>query len=124
MILAADVLEHLVAPEQLLQRLPEVLCPDGRIIVSLPNVAHVSVRLSLVLGRFDYTETGILDRTHLHLYTFQSARRLLEGAGLRIEQEFGGSDRFGWLVNARWRATGWMRGLAATGIIMVARPRT
>jgi len=80
----ADVLEHLPRPEELLARIQEWLAPGGLLLVSLPNIANVTVRAGLLLGRFPYAEKGILDRTHLRFYTRKSARRLLEEAGFRV----------------------------------------
>ena len=86
-VLLLDVLEHLTEPERLLQGVREALQPHGQVIVSLPNVANVSVRLLLLLGRFDYTERGILDRTHLRFYTRKTARRLLREASFEILEQ-------------------------------------
>ncbi|HYB52368.1 MAG TPA: class I SAM-dependent methyltransferase [Thermoanaerobaculia bacterium] len=83
-VVCADVLEHLPAPEQLLERISGWLAPEGILLVSLPNVANVSVRLSLLAGRFQYAPRGILDRTHLRFYTRATARALLEQSGFRI----------------------------------------
>lgn len=83
-ILFLNVLEHLVEPEATIRRLLPLLKPEGRVLVALPNVAHWSVRLRLLFGRFEYEDSGILDRTHLHFYTLRTARALLEEAGLRI----------------------------------------
>jgi len=83
-VLCGDVLEHLVDPVGVLRRAVGRLRPDGIVIVSLPNVAHVDVRLNLLQGRFPYTELGLLDRTHLRFYTAASARELLEQAGLTV----------------------------------------
>ncbi len=83
-VLLLDVLEHLVEPERLLAGVAGALKPTGRIVVSLPNVANISVRLALLLGRFNYVERGILDRTHLHFYTRKTSRALLEQAGYQI----------------------------------------
>jgi SAM-dependent methyltransferase len=83
-VLCGDVLEHLVDPIAVLRRAVEHLRPDGIVIVSVPNVAHADVRLNLLQGRFPYTETGLLDRTHLRFYTASSARELLEHAGLLV----------------------------------------
>ena len=82
--LLLDVLEHLVEPERLLATVGKALKPNGRLIVSLPNVANISVRLALLFGQFNYMERGILDRTHLHFYTRKTARALLESAGWEI----------------------------------------
>jgi predicted TPR repeat methyltransferase len=83
-VLFADVLEHLRAPEDLLALAVRRLAPEGKIFISLPNVANLTVRLLLLMGRFDYQDRGILDRTHLRFYTRTTARKLVEAAGLRI----------------------------------------
>ena len=67
-ILLLDVLEHTAAPEAFLQKILELLAPEGRLIVSVPNIAHWSVRIPLFFGRFSYTDRGILDRTHLQFF--------------------------------------------------------
>ncbi len=89
LILFADVLEHVADPLAVLRRLLGYLTDDGHVLVSLPNVAAWTVRLGLLAGRFDYRPSGILDDTHLRFFTRDSARRLLEDAGLdvlRVEQ--------------------------------------
>lgn len=83
-IVYGDVLEHLVDPLRVLRALDERLAPGGRVVVSMPNVAHLWVRLSLLLGRFEYADRGILDRTHLRFFTERTLRELLDAAGLRV----------------------------------------
>lgn len=83
-IIAGDVLEHLPRPGDLLSALKPLLKSDGTLLVSLPNVANVTVRASLAAGRFPYADRGILDRTHLRFYTRATARALLESAGFSI----------------------------------------
>ena len=83
-VVCGDVLEHLARPEDLLARIHAWLKPGGRLFVSLPNIANVSIRLALLLGHFRYTERGILDRTHLSFYTLASARHLLESSGFAV----------------------------------------
>lgn len=84
-LLAAAVLEHLKYPERVLRQSRDLLRPGARVIVSLPNVAHWRVRLNLLLGRFDYSDYGVMDRTHLRLYTVRSGRELLASAGYTVE---------------------------------------
>jgi 2-polyprenyl-3-methyl-5-hydroxy-6-metoxy-1,4-benzoquinol methylase len=84
-VVCADVLEHLVRPEELLARIAGWLAPGGRLFVSLPNVANASVRVALLLGRFQYADRGILDRTHLRFFTRATGRELLEAAGFQID---------------------------------------
>lgn len=86
-ILLQDVLEHVRFPERLLRECRELLRPNGQLLISLPNVANVTVRLSLLLGRFEYAERGILDRTHLRFYTRRTARRFLEDNGFEVVEQ-------------------------------------
>lgn len=82
LILCLDVLEHLVDPWQTIQRIHRLLKPGGKLIVSLPNIRHYSVLLPLLLhGEFQYTEAGIMDRTHLRFFTRKTAMALLDDAG-------------------------------------------
>jgi SAM-dependent methyltransferase len=83
-IVFADLLEHLPDPIPVLAGYRRLLAPGGRLLVSLPNVAAWTVRLELLFGRFEYAESGILDRTHLRFFTRASGRRTLEAAGYRV----------------------------------------
>ncbi|MDA8170996.1 MAG: class I SAM-dependent methyltransferase [Nitrospiraceae bacterium] len=92
----ADVLEHVLNPEEVLKFfVNNYLKGNGQVIISLPNIANWRIRIQLLLGRFNYTQTGILDKTHLHFYTFKSARTLIQNCGLRIVACHGGSNFFG-----------------------------
>jgi SAM-dependent methyltransferase len=83
-IVYGDVLEHLADPLPAVVAVNKRLAPDGAVIVSVPNVAHVWMRLSLLTGRFDYRDRGILDRTHLRFFTRRTFLDLLARAGLRV----------------------------------------
>ena len=86
LVLCGDVLEHTVDPVAVLQRLARAATEDAVFVVSLPNVAHLAVRLMLLFGRFPRMEKGILDKTHLHFYTRKTAQDLLTAAGLRTQE--------------------------------------
>ncbi len=86
-IIFADVLEHLVDPWGVLCALRPLLNPGGRVLISVPNIAHWTARLNLLLGRFDYTEGYLMDRTHLRWFTWKSARELAARSGYRIVEE-------------------------------------
>jgi len=83
-ILFADVLEHVADPGSFLQFARRGLLPGGRVVTSVPNVAHWSVRLDLLRGRFDYQPVGIRDATHLRWFTADTVRSLFETNGLRV----------------------------------------
>ena len=85
-IVLADILEHLRNPYQVLVQLTEQLSAGGKFIVSVPNVANIYVRVSLLFGRFDYTDRGILDETHLKFFTFKTINSLLRNARLQVER--------------------------------------
>lgn len=84
-VVASHVLEHLRRPEALLASLRDHLAPRARVVVALPNLLHYSSRLSLLRGRFQYEEHGLMDRTHLRWFTFESGRELLERAGYTVD---------------------------------------
>ncbi len=83
-ILLADVLSHLTEPDAVLAQCHQRLRSGGQLIISVGNVAHLSVRLSLLLGRFEYTPRGILERKHAVLYTLKSLKRLLASQQFRV----------------------------------------
>lgn len=88
-VLILDVLEHLNQPERVLRDVIPLLRPSGgSVIVSVPNIANISVRLSLLFGRFEYADRGIMDRTHVRFYTRKTARELLESNGYRVVGEY------------------------------------
>jgi hypothetical protein len=70
-----------------LQDCRNFLKPNGHLIVSLPNIANITVRLMLLFGEFNYTERGILDKTHLRFFTRKTSRRLLQANGYRIIEQ-------------------------------------
>ena len=85
-ILFADVLEHLPHPDAMLKQAAGLLSENGKILVSVPNAVHWSVRAQVVAGRFDYTNKGIMDHGHLRFFTRLSAERMFEQAGLRVAE--------------------------------------
>lgn len=85
-IVYGDVLEHVRDPLAALVALNRSLAPDGRVVASVPNVAHLWMRLQLLAGRFDYAERGILDRTHLRFFTRRTFLALLADAGLAVDE--------------------------------------
>ncbi len=85
-IIMADIVEHLRGAMPLLTQVRSFLKPDGRIIISVPNIAIWFYRLSLLIGRFNYGPKGILDYTHVRLYTLDTINQLVERSGYKITQ--------------------------------------
>jgi 2-polyprenyl-3-methyl-5-hydroxy-6-metoxy-1,4-benzoquinol methylase len=86
-ILALNVLEHLHDPASLLDSALAAVAESGRLIVSVPNVAHYRIRARLLRGRFAYEDHGTMDRTHLRFFTRRTLRELLTEAGWAVAQE-------------------------------------
>ncbi len=85
-IVAADVLEHLRDPLGVLNRLRPYLKDDGAFVISVPNVAHGSVRLALLEGHFEYQRIGLLDTTHLRFFTRETLEGMLDEAELGLAE--------------------------------------
>jgi 2-polyprenyl-3-methyl-5-hydroxy-6-metoxy-1,4-benzoquinol methylase len=118
-IVYGDVLEHLVDPLRTVTGLHRWLAPAGRVVISVPNVAHLLIRFSLLVGRFDYFDRGILDRTHLRFFTDRSLRRLLGAAGLVIVRRTATAVPLYQVVPAAWHG----RLLAAVHAVSAACSR-
>lgn len=85
-IILGDVIEHLREPWQAMKNLAALLKPGGHVVVSIPNVMHVSVFSMMLQGRWRYEEAGILDRTHLRFFTLAEIVAMLRGAALEPQQ--------------------------------------
>jgi len=85
-ILLLDILEHLENPPSVLNLIKPCLESTGKVIVSVPNIAFLSVRLALLFGNFNYQKLGILDENHLHFYTKKTFQKLLKDSGFKIEE--------------------------------------
>ncbi|WP_339220619.1 methyltransferase domain-containing protein [Paenibacillus sp. FSL H8-0332] len=84
-LIFADVLEHLVKPEEILGNLTEkLLKDDGKVLISVPHIGHAAVILQLMQGKFEYKETGLLDRTHITFFTRDNLEKLLLSADLSL----------------------------------------
>ena len=87
-VILADVIEHIAWPAEILDLVSVLLRDNGSLIVSVPNIAHWSIRLKLLRGLFEYEPCGILDATHLRFYTLKSFRQLFarNRFGLSIQE--------------------------------------
>jgi glycosyltransferase involved in cell wall biosynthesis len=88
-VLAADVLEHVRSPGQILDDVRGLLAPGGSLLVSVPNFGHWYPRVRVALGRFDYDRRGILDRDHVRFFTRRSFERLVVDGGYRVARRSG-----------------------------------
>jgi glycosyltransferase involved in cell wall biosynthesis len=134
-VLALDIIEHLNDPERFLDELRDITAPwpDVKVILTTGNIGFIIMRLSLLIGRFEYGCRGILDKTHTRLFTFATLRRAMQAAGLMIEHTEGvvpplpfifGSSRAGRVLMTIARTLVRLRPrLFGFQCLVVARPR-
>lgn len=110
-VLFGDVLEHLLDSSATLRAARELLAPKGHVLVSVPNVAFAICRLQHLLGRWDYVDYGILDRTHLRFFTRRTLIKMLIECGYELEwcKGYVGLSSYRWLVREplRWLGKVW-----------------
>lgn len=133
-IVFADVLEHLRDPAAVLRRCIPALKESGKIIISVPNIANWIIRLGLLFGKFDYTDRGILDRTHLRFFTSRSLRQLMTEVSCEVQNiiptplpvqlvlSFTESKIFAPFHEAHYALTRCWKTLFAYQFVMVAAP--
>ncbi|HEX7709075.1 MAG TPA: glycosyltransferase/methyltransferase, partial [Thermoanaerobaculia bacterium] len=121
-------------PAAALRLVWNALPENGRLFISVPNVANITVRLGLLFGSFEYSDRGILDRTHLRFYTARTIRREIERARFQILETRGTSIPIRLVVGTftpepilrvgerllTWLTRLW-RGLFAYQIVIVAK---
>ena len=83
-IVFGDILEHVRDADRVLKAAVTLLADDGSVVISVPNVTHGSLRLALLQGRWDYVDSGLLDRTHLRFFTRESVLAMVRDAGLVV----------------------------------------
>jgi SAM-dependent methyltransferase len=83
-IITGNVLEHMVEPEKVLKDIRKYLSDDGFLIYSVPSIVNWHSRLTIFSGKFEYSDSGVFDRTHLHFYNLNSAKKLASDAGYSI----------------------------------------
>lgn len=79
-----DVLEHLYDPWNVLVRLKPFLASGAQVLASIPNVRNFWLMNQLISGKWNYSEDGLLDVTHIRFFTKKSAIELFEQTGYRI----------------------------------------
>jgi 2-polyprenyl-3-methyl-5-hydroxy-6-metoxy-1,4-benzoquinol methylase len=123
----ADVLEHLRDPWTVLQRFTTLLQPGGVVIVSMPNIGHISTIGNLLFRQYwPYRERGIHDRTHLRFFTLRNMHELLASAGLdviAVQRNYRFLDQGGYRLNRAARFLGFppFRELVAYQYLVVGR---
>ena len=91
-IVLMHVLEHLNRPDIVLERLKKFLKNKGNIIIALPNISNWNSRINLLKGNFNYTDSGLMDRTHLRFFNYSTSVELIENSGMEILKFVGNGE--------------------------------
>lgn len=86
-VIASEVIEHLFDPKNFLLNLKSRMKKDSALILTTPNFLMWTNRIKMLLGKFEYAETGFLDEGHIHFFTYDSLKKLLALTGFKIEEE-------------------------------------
>ena len=99
-----DVLEHVPDPAAALRLARTLLAPGGAVVASIPNIRHFPTLWELVIqADWRYTDSGILDRTHLSFFTRKSIERLFTDGGFTVEKIEGINPRLNGTAR-KWQA--------------------
>jgi 2-polyprenyl-3-methyl-5-hydroxy-6-metoxy-1,4-benzoquinol methylase len=85
-LVLADVIEHVFDPYVLLLDLIRAAGSNTKIIISTPNIAFGSVRLALLGGKFEYVNSGLLEKTHVRFFTKQLLEEMIKNLGIGVEK--------------------------------------
>ena len=96
-----DVLEHVLDPWETVRSVHRILLPGGRVLAAIPNVQVIDNLVALMRGAWDYTDSGILDRTHVRFFTRRTMIELFEENGYVVESCVGANPM---RTQGRWRA--------------------
>lgn len=97
-IIFSDVLEHLYDPIGIIKSYQSLLKENGTIVVTVPNIANIFSRIALLFGNFNYSETGVMDKTHIRFFTRKNLKRLAKESGLKIVSQKYDSVIVRWFV--------------------------
>lgn len=111
-IIFGDILEHLLEPEEVLKDLIKQLKPSGKVIISLPNIAHIELFIQIYIkGIWPENQRGIFDRTHLRWFTRLNAFLMVENCGLQVinyQRNYRSRDALGSTFNWKYRIIKWI----------------
>lgn len=87
LIIASEVIEHLLSPAEFLEKIKTLVVPGGKVIITTPNFLFWKNRLKMLLGKFEYTSEGLLDFGHIRFFTIKTASNIFQECGFKIEKE-------------------------------------
>jgi len=86
-IIMVEVIEHLFDPERSLRQILPLLKKGGKILLSTPNFVHIYNRIKIMFGIYDYHENTMINKSHLHFFTYKTFKQMMNGLGLKLIKE-------------------------------------
>jgi len=87
LIICNDVIEHMSDEVDFLHSIQHKMTDSGSIVISVPNVRFARNLYNIVVKKdWQYTNAGILDRTHLRFFTQKSIIRTVKSCDFHIEK--------------------------------------
>jgi 2-polyprenyl-3-methyl-5-hydroxy-6-metoxy-1,4-benzoquinol methylase len=84
-VILGDVLEHMHIPWEFIKKIKRLLSKNGIIVTSISNINNISIIKNLLSGKWEYADAGLLDRTHLRFFTYESIKKMFDDAGFYIK---------------------------------------
>jgi methionine biosynthesis protein MetW len=102
-VILSHALEHVKDPQRVLSACARHLRVGGQMLIAVPNVLYYKNRFRFLTGHFEYEESGIMDRTHLHFFTWDTADRYLVDTvkELKLERKVAEGSAPLWVLR-RW----------------------
>jgi glycosyltransferase involved in cell wall biosynthesis len=100
--ISLDVIEHMNEPENFVTEVHKIMKANGKLYISTANICYLPMRISLLLGQFNYGKKGILDKTHKRLFSIRGLKKLLVQGGFRVESVVGFAPPLSDLVSDHW----------------------
>lgn len=97
MVISCECLEHVPAPAVMLAEVARVLKPAGKFLITTENYFNGMVLAWAMSSlRNQPFDSGSGAQPHENFFLFWRVRRLIEAAGLRVEQTYG--NHFQWIL--------------------------
>jgi SAM-dependent methyltransferase len=106
-IFFGDIIEHLFDPESLLKEVKRVLKPNGRLIISCPNMAYWRFRMYYLLDgdlqRVDVIKAKPWEQEHIRFYNIKVLKEFLGKLNF-VFVKFRGTNN---IWHSKWFAKKW-----------------
>lgn len=87
LIIMSEIIEHLFQPEESLKKIAKFLKIGGKLLITTPNILYWGNRFQFLTGKFEYTDQGHFDKSHIHFFSYKTLINLIKQIGLTVIAE-------------------------------------